>query len=184
MQEKKKSIENIKSIAIVVLFLTAILLLYLSWGNRKLESLISSGEKDVAVLPISSAVLPARAYISMGDGSCAYGNAEKAELFFSALKELSSGEELLMEEITREQYFEARAGESVFFDYDYYLPFADYLEALGIPKIAGSENLEALSQAVYTGGEEKTLCFCSLNAAGDQESARYYRINADGTERH
>lgn len=175
----KKTIENIKMIIIVVLFLATILLLYLIWGgseNVKVSDLIPGFSKQSAEIELGGTVEPEKTYYSLGDGS--YRNVTDSYYSYCELmsnfRQLSDNSTVMPTEITEEQYEEAiKNHPSIISRFNYELPFAELCKNLGI---SGSSAYESI-------GNITDICLSSIVTdsilVANRFTNKYYRLVSD-----
>jgi len=187
---KKRIIETAKSGLLVVLLLSTILLLYIFWGDIRPGdvSIGDIGFQDETVYePIDAkeVLIPDRIEISYGDGNYgivtsdtdAFWYAPKgasANTFVNALKDFASAENVFLEEITKEQYEQVMAFESVKAVFEYYMPFAEFCDAYQINRVQGIDKIDSVSELAYSFGSMESV-FLYDGAAG-----KYYRMVGSG----
>ncbi len=190
MNEKKYNIiEKIKSVLIVVLSLSAILLLYFFWANKDIFELslsdfyIGGGSDYDRSLYVSDVLLPSRMEVVKESGETAviidsseyYGSLEYVDTFLGATQKFLTSGEVVLEEVPKEQYEEAYQFASVKCCFDYYLPGSEYLAFLGAEKLPGTENLGSVSEIGFVESAPDSLLI------RDGENGKYYRIASDQT---
>ena len=174
-------IEKIKTATLVVLFLTTILLLSFFWKNVSLEGLPfaigSMGETAPrVVLSARQVMLPQRVEIDFGSGSytdAAGREKETWEAMIGVLTQLSSGETVLLEEITPEQYGKVMEYRSIRADFGYSLPFQDLCRQYQIKRHQSMEGVQQVSAIAFSTGSPESFLLV------DTKNGRYYRLVAD-----
>ena len=175
----KKTVEQIKMIIIVVLFLATILLLYLIWGGSKevkAADLIPSFGKDNEDTHLWSVVEPEKVYYSAGNGSfrCVTDSYYSYYNVMESFRNLSDNSTVMATEIARDQYEEAlRNHPSIVCVFSYEFPFADLCAELGI---GGS--------SAYAGiGNITEICLSSIAQdsllVANYSSGKCYRLVSD-----
>ena len=189
MNDKKtyKIIENIKSLLIVVLFLSAILLLYFFWTDQNpfrmsfSDFYIGGGENFERSLYVGDVLLPSRMEVVKDSGEMAvitdsakyYGSFVYVDTFLGSVRNFLTSGEIVLEEVPKEQYEEAYRFASVKCCFDYYLPGAEYLSYLGVEKLAGMENIGSVREVGFVLGAPESLLI------RDGSQSKYFRIVSD-----
>lgn len=174
----KKAIENIKSVILVVLFLTTILLLYLIWGDKqtgvvKMSDLIPVfGEEAVEIDP-KDIICPSKIYYTAGDG--AFWPVVKREAVFKesndVIKELSGSTEIMATEITKNQYDEAvKNYESVQLLFGYSVPFTEYCNLFEISRSSTFANIANFDAMAFSAAAKDSVLIA------DEAGGKYYRL--------
>lgn len=139
--KERNTKENIKSLILVVLFLSTILLLYGYWSDTGKDRLsiddLRNPENSINEIEGSEIIIPDALELSYGDGS--YGLARedikkiwydqkrenKGEVtFVSALESFFANRDFYVEEISKDQYIQITEMESVKAVFDWSLPFS------------------------------------------------------------
>ncbi len=144
-----KRVLQLKMTVLVVLFLGAILLLYLLWMPENAElnfsRIFDFGRAPVQTMDHRGLLVPDSVNISRGDGSFTLQvrECEKSmELALSILKEYYSYGFLQLEEISREQYLQALDGfKSAELDFGFSLPFGFIAELGGFEESGAAAEL-------------------------------------------
>lgn len=179
---KQKNIEIAKSVILVVLFLSTILLLYGFWWNVKpteidIDSLGIENE-NYDKFAVQEVIAPSVIEVSYGDGRFGiitkgtrnYWWNENGPSFTGAMKEFFASGNTFVESITKEQYQEVLSRESIKVVFDYNLPLVDTLEAYGIMQDSAVVNISNLSEVAYSFGSGESLFIY------DDKEANYYRV--------
>jgi len=175
----KKTVENIKMIIIVVLFLATILLLYLIWGGSKevkVKDLLPAISKENTDVEVWGIIKPEKAYYSAGDGSFRSVK-DSFYTYYSVMekfKELSDKSTVLPSEISKDQFEEAvKKHPAIIIQFNYAVPFASLCEELGISG----------SNAYANVGSVDTVCFSSVATDSllvfSKSEGKYYRLVSD-----
>lgn len=173
-------IENLKNVALVLLFLSTMLLLYFFWENPNLDSFrlssIIADEEDPAIALDSSAVTrPREAAVHFGNGVYTllphdrYGAFEQT---VAALAGTGADENLAVEEITAEQYRQVMDFRSLRFEFAYDIPFQAFLNKYQILRTQSLEAIETLTILSYSVGSPESLFIY------DGKNKRHYRLVA------
>ena len=185
MSEKKTYIiEKIKSILIVVLFLTAVLLLYFFWADKDPFKMslsdfsIGGGDSYERSLYAGNVLLPSRMevvkdfgeMVVIEDSEKYYGNFSYVDTFLGSVRTFLTTGEIVLEEVPKEQYEEAYRFASVKCCFDYFLPAGEYLTYLGVEKLAGMENIQNIGEIGFVQGSPESLLI------RDADTGKCYRI--------
>ncbi len=178
-------VEKIKTVILVVLVVSTILLLYFFWTD---QSLTDVSPKDLSIgsilgpddagevfdpLTPGDVLVPGTIVISSADGAAALAESGRRgdwERILGCFSSFCADGGILVEEITADQYDEIMTWRSVSAGFDYYLPFGDWCAEAGIQKSSGFENIEALSELSFSEGSPESV-FISDNASG-----KFYRL--------
>ena len=180
MSPKARTTEKLKNVVLVVLFITAILLLYLLWRGDsasalRLSDLIPFSGEPAYVPACEDVIVPKSLIISDGSGSFAVKRDGLKDAFSKACelsKELCAGS-ANVDEITQEQFETARDSyPSALLYWDYPIPAQEFFEYFGID--AGT-SLSGLGNIRCLGFSEAEIS--SLFIA-DPEAGTYYRLVA------
>ena len=112
----QRKIEKIKDITLVVLFVSAILLLYFFWENQplrdfQLADIVSSEEYET--VPLDDVIVPDNIYASSGNGVYVKVYSGKRELWqrgIAQIRKFGDASGIFVGEITKQQYLEAMSG--------------------------------------------------------------------------
>jgi len=169
----KNLIENIKSIILVVLFLSTILLLYFFWEDAPFEHFTQKEDfMQHEVIKFDEILQPNRMMACLGGES--YAIVENAFYpMIQSLESYSKNQNLWMEEITESQYKDSLTYPSLKAVFDYYVPFAAICEVFQIQKISGSDGVDALSEMAFSEAYPKIIFLF------DQRNNKYYTIQGD-----
>ncbi len=174
----KKAIENVKSVILVVLFLTTILLLYLIWGDKqtgvvKMSDLIPGFGEESVELDLKEIICPANILYTSGDGTF-WPVANRAGSFESGngiFKALSDSTEVMATEITKSQYDEAiRNYESLQLIFGYSMPFSEYCNLFEIKKTSTFINIGSFDEMAFSAAARDSVLLA------DRAGGKYYRL--------
>ena len=169
----KGGLETIKSVTLVVLFFTTILLLYFLWEDKPFQQWARSDDLTRREAPRYDEILqPSQVVVCSGGGSYALAPDAFAPLIDS-LKAFAESESLIMEEIAERQYKEGLLYPSVEARFAYYVPFSAIREVFQIQRITGSDNLDAFSALAYSEAYPDNFFIF------DKSNNKYYRIAGD-----
>ncbi len=188
MNKKTNIKESIKSILIVVLTFSTILLLYIFWADVELTrfslsdfDLGFSDEDVVRINSVEGVAVPSRMIIGTGQGDYIvenetkdlYGNVNDMDSFVSSILEFEQSEELFVEEISADQYDEAYSYKSVKAVFDYILPLGDYYKYKNGAVFAGVEEINNLSEIGFSEVAPDSLL------VKDDSQGKYFRVVMD-----
>lgn len=172
-------IEKVKTLIIVVLFLTAILLLYFFWKGFSFDELrlelpqVSS--ENVLRLSPEELVAPKDVQVTFGPDNYSLYTSNTGELWKSFLLDLASfskSENIFVEEISLSQWIESMQLKSIRYTFSYPLP-TSYLESLGVAGFSQASGLEAFTTIGYSVASRESI-FLS-----DRQTGKYYRMVSD-----
>lgn len=172
----KHYIEKFKNVLLVVLVFTTILLLYFLWNNnRSLEDLIFDVNTDSSYdLNIKEILQPLQIAINRGNEDYILVHRSKSQIWLNhilpAFEKFSEQDNIIVEEISKEQYREIFKYPSVSAQFDYDIPFADFCEKLGISTPVGYDSIYSVSQLGFSKGSSESMFL------RDSFKDKYYRI--------
>ncbi len=167
----KNIIENIKSVLLVVLMISTILLLYFFWGDVSLEDFkLSDNQDNYQALDIKELIVPSQIIISLGEDSYKLGEKNKWSEMVMGLDEFMQSGTLIVEEITKEQYEKVMKISSIRAKFNYQLSLSDFCYAYGFKTAPSFDTIETISELGYgTISKESLLIY-------DAKKMKYYRI--------
>ena len=176
----QRKIEKIKDIALVVLFVSAILLLYFFWENQPLRDFqladIVSGE-EYETVPLDDVIVPDNIYASSGNGVYVKVYSGKRELWqrgIAQIRQFGDASGIFVGEITKQQYLEAMSGYiSVQFDLGYEVPFSQFCDYYKIQKSQSFDAVDGVSVIAYSTASSESLFLVQ------EQKGKYYRLVAD-----
>ena len=183
---KQKNIEIAKSVILVVLFLSTILLLYGFWWNVKPMEIgidvIGNQNTSYESLQPQEVIAPTILEISYGDGRYGVINRDTRKFWWNqqepsitgGMKEFFASGNIFVEAITQDQYQEVLASESIKVVFDYDLPLGDTFKLYDIFKPSGVANISNITEIGYSFGSMESIFIYD----GYQEA--YYRVVGEG----
>jgi regulatory protein YycH of two-component signal transduction system YycFG len=164
-------IERIKSILLVVLTFSTILLLYFFWGNISPDnwSLIDR-EEEYETIQAQELLIPDRMILSQGEDSYRILPEDQWIPFRDGIAEFTGGETLLLEEITEEQYQAVMSLPSVRACFDYGIPLTAMASVYGFEPSSAYSGVETVSEIGYGEVSRESLLL------RDEPRNKYYRI--------
>ncbi|MCR5482198.1 MAG: hypothetical protein K6F52_05325 [Clostridia bacterium] len=177
---KRNTIEFIKSILLVVLCLSTILLLYFFWTDKRFEDFslddlpfMDAEEESMEMLDV---LLPTKMWICHGEGTYTgiehkkpVWNGQGNSLFGYFVKFMSNSN-MIFEEITKEQYASIMEKLCLCGEFEYGLPFEGLCALAGSEKPAGSDSSMSINQLVISMGSPESFFLA------DENSDKYYRL--------
>ena len=163
-----KLVENIKSVALVVLLFFTILLLYFFWG-APFRGFIKESPPEGKALELVEIFRPDRINVCFG-GNTYTVTSGNFDVIMDCFRAFSAGRNLSLEEIPKDRYDERMRQPSIKAVFEYFVPFSAVCEIYGIERIPGSDNLDALTELGYTAEHDDRLFVY------DKKSDKYYRI--------
>lgn len=178
--------EIIKSVVLVVLFFTTILLLYLIWGNSgsvsmNLSDLIPTTKQEEVYISAKDALLPAEIYYTGGDGAFMRISAikESYEAYNEAMIKLCNQGSAMITEITKEQYKEATEkyeSTQILFGSNVQVPFSEYCSLYGINRTSSFANVSAINAIAFSSAAPDSVLL------KDPYSGKYFRLVGEVTD--
>ncbi len=173
-------IERTKSILIVVLFMTTILLFYFLWkdisfGGIKLP-MDFLGQNNTEKMPIAEElIVPESISVNFGGDLYTKISLNTSEYWLSFSNEFSKfgeTENITISEITKAQYDKATSFRSMELNFNYWLPFIDSCNAFNIKTQTNYSAIEAISKITYSLASPESILIY------DGKNNKYYRLAA------
>jgi len=181
MDGSKKYIETIKTVLIVALFISTMLLLYFFWENPARSSFpfseMMAGE-DEFVPSMEQILQPSEISVDFGRGVAtviAYNTTDSWTQGLLALRKFANAEDLLVESITKEQYDKIMQFRSISFSFLNTIPFSSFCEEFGYEKSPSLQQIWGFSRLSYSAGSPESLFIT------DSFSDKYYRLVSPAT---
>lgn len=172
-------IEKVKTAIIVVLFLSAILLLYFFWKGFSFDDIklqFPTVLSDNIVVPMPEEVIkPRDVQVTFGPDNYSLYTANADVLWDRFVQDyisFSESENILVEEISESQWKESMQLKSIRYEFSYPLPLS-YLEALGAASISQANGIHSFSIIGYSVASKESIFLC------DRENNTYYRMVSD-----
>lgn len=172
-------IEKIKSLVIVVLFLSAILLLYFFWKGFSLEEIrfpFTNFPTNTSITPVTTdLVSPKNIQVTFGPENYTQYSTDTNTLWSSFIKDyiaFSESENIFVEEIPMEKWVESMQMKSIRYEFAYDLPLS-YLDSLGAASIPQSDSIEVFSVIAYSVASQESIFLY------DGQNKKYYRMVSD-----
>ncbi|QAT44008.1 YycH family regulatory protein [Aminipila luticellarii] len=173
--KKQFNIERLKNILLVVLVFTTILLLYFLWGSKSLEAFIFNDDNEpYEVLSSEQVLVPDQIVLGGGNEDYIVVTDKKEELWkdqvLKTFRDFSKGTNILVEEITEEEYKDAMKYPSIFAKFQYNIPFTDFCKEFDIKQQQGYDNISNMTEIGFSkGSAEGTFIY-------DGNKKKYYWI--------
>lgn len=175
MSTRGRRIETVKSVIMVVLFVTTILLLYLIWSGgrpgRVIPAILRGGGSSSA--SASWFIVPDYVAYGKGDGSFTLADDPSAALTAAAAQcaRFSSLSSPMLSPITEEQYRTAMTGyESAQLFFRYSMPAVEFLEYYGAGRVSSADGIGDFTCLAFSEASPESIFF-----SNDTEG-RYYRL--------
>ncbi|MBK5245674.1 MAG: hypothetical protein JJE49_00215 [Peptostreptococcaceae bacterium] len=167
----KNIIENIKSVILVVLIISTILLLYFFWGDISLEDLkLSDSQANYETMDIKDLIVPSQIIISLGEDSYKLATKDKWSEMVKGLDEFMQSDTLIVEEITKDQYEKVMKISSIRAKFNYQLSLSEFCLAYGIKTTPAFDDIGTISEIGYGKISKESLLIY------DSKKMKYYRI--------
>lgn len=175
---QSSSIERMKNVLLVVLSLTTMLLLYFFWENPLLHTFNLSQimvEEEAPVKAPSNVELlrPSDTIVQFGGGVYAKldnNNRILWDQMIVGLSQFGQDENLIVEEITEEQFNQIMTYRSVRSVFPFSIPFGAFCSVYDIPIQQSLGQMDSFSQIGYSTGSPESLFLYN------KEKDKYYRL--------
>ncbi len=179
---KPSVIEKAKNIILVVLFLSTILLLYFFWGNISFDQLKPTAMQTLNEVTDISLVRPEQIVVNFGadnytvlpPGDVWYTPPESdTDSFVKELDRFGPQENVLVKEISADQYQQVKISKSIWAKFGYDIPTADFCEYFGMENPQSYAAVETVTEIGYSAAYENSLFI------HDGKNGKYYGLVAD-----
>jgi len=179
---KPRMIENVKNFSLVVLFISTVLLLYFFWGNISFDGLRSPSVQVVGEVPDTVKLLKpeqlvvnfgAENYTILPPGEIWYNDSEK-DSFVEELDRFGPAENILVEEITYDQYQKVMQLKSIWAEFNYDIPTSDFCSKFNMTKPQSYDAIETITAIGYSAADLGNSLFIY-----DGKNHKYYRLVAE-----
>lgn len=175
--------ERLKTIIIVVLFISTVLLSYFYWHTPSISGIKQSVNEHFSssiftsedVPDLTSFVYPKELRVNFGDSTYTMLQNDSAKLwdsFLEAYISFTNMPNLIIEEISEKQWVETMSLKSIQFVFDYNLP-ATFFESIGAGNFGQLEYFNSLSTAAISEASPTSLFI------KDDSQGKYFRIISD-----
>lgn len=184
-QNHSSLIERMKTMLIVVLTLSTILLLYFFWKDSSTDHsfelspvvAILMGE-ELHVPSVEDVVVPQEIMVNFKyqSGNYTVVDTGKEKYWKKAVEELgqfSNENNIQVKEIPKDQYDQIMEFRSIQFTFSYDIPFAEFCDRFQIRRFQGSDAVQYLSSMGYCADKNDSLFFY------DRKNNKYYRMFVD-----
>lgn len=175
--KRPKGKEGLKTILIIALFFSTMLLLYFNWGYPDMKAFrilhIVAEEEVVEAPAIKDVVQPQNVVVNFGTGTYARLGWDQFDSWNECIATLSlysRGNMVLVEEITPPQYDKIMDLRSVRFGFQYDIPFSSFCRHYDIASVQGFGQIETFREIGYSLGSPESLFIA------DENKGKYYRI--------
>lgn len=182
---KPSMIEKAKNLSLVVLFFTTVLLLYFFWGNITLDGFRSSSIQITGEAPdMVDLIKPDHIVVNFGSDNYTvvvpgdtWDNLTEESSFVEELGRFGPAENILVNEITYDQYQQVMKYKSIRAEFNYDIPLTDFCSIFKMKKPQSYDVIDAVTAIGYSTAEDgKSLYIC------DRKNQKYYRLVADSKD--
>lgn len=167
----KNIIEKIKSILLVVLTISTVLLLYFFWGDVSFDDLkLIDGEEDYPVIEARELIKPSNVIATISEESYIMVPEAKWADIINGIKEFSNSETLIIEEITKEQYETVMRETSLLLKFEYPITLRELATVYELNNYAAFENFGNIGEIGYGSLSKESLLIY------DNSKNKYSRI--------
>ena len=182
---KPKMIEKAKNLSLVVLFLSTVLLLYFFWGNISFDGLRSPSVQTAGKVPETIDLLkPEQIVVNFGSDNYTvvrpgdiWYNSTGENSFVEELGRFGPAENILVNEITYEQYQQVMKFKSIWAEFNFDIPLSDFCSDFKMKKPQSYDVIEAVTSIGYSTAEDGKSLFIY-----DGKNQKYYRLIADSKD--
>lgn len=179
----RSMIEKVKNISLVALFFSTVLLLYFFWGNISFDRIGLTGSPEIGDVPKAELIVkPERIVVNFGNDNYTVIASGSTSIFYdpgesdSMAKELDSfgqSGDILTEEITFDKYEIVTKYRSIWAEFAYDIPMADFCSIFNIKKPSSYDVIETVTRIGYSTAVDKSIFIY------DGKNHKYYRLVAD-----
>ncbi len=175
-------IEKTKSVILVVLFLSTVLLLYFLWGNISFDDFKPSSVKPVSGAPDTADLMrPEQIIVSFGadnytvllPGEIWYDRSNNGG-FVGELGKFGPAENTLVEEIAKDKYLQIRSLRSIWAEFQYDIPLKDFCDNFKMKKSQNYDVIETVTEIGYSTVDGNQSLFIL-----DGKNNKHYRLFSD-----
>lgn len=173
--------EKAKTLSLVVLFLSTVLLLYFFWGNISIGGLTVPPTQAAGKVPETvSLVKPNQIVVNFGGdnytmmmpGDVWYNST--GDSFVAELDRFSAAENVLVKEITPDKYQQVMKLKSIFAEFNYNIPTSDFCDVFGVDNPQNYSAIGAVTAIGYSEAQDGKSLFVY-----DGKDKKYYWLQAD-----
>ncbi|MDF3001423.1 MAG: hypothetical protein K0Q48_1542 [Bacillota bacterium] len=182
----RSTIEKVKNISLVALFFSTVLLLYFFWGNISFDRIGLTGSTDISDVPKAELVVkPDKIVINFGNNNYTVITSRSTAIWYDpAYTDSMAGEfnsfgqagDILVEEITYDKYETVTKYRSIWTEFAYDIPMADFCTIFDIKKPSGYDGIETVTAVGYSTAVDKSIFIY------DGKNHKYYRLVADSSK--
>jgi hypothetical protein len=184
---KPNVIEKVKNWSLVVLFLSTVLLLYFFWGNISFDNINIPASQSAEVPPDTASLLKPE-QIVVNFGADAYtvlppadiwdnGESSDKDSFVKELGRFGPAENVLVEEITYEQYLQVMKYASIWATFNYNIPISDFCSNFNMSKPQSYDVIETVTEIGYSTAEKGNSLYIF-----DGRNQKTYRLVAEDSD--
>lgn len=172
----KKYIERMKSVLLVALFISAMLLLYFFWENPALPSfrLSQVSTEDAQQAPtVNEVIRPQQVNVNFGTGGSTVTTYDHQNSWLQCLltlRQFGKAGDLTSETITKDQYLQIMQFRSICYKFHYSMPLDSFCDEYNIKKEDSLSPIKTFSMIAYSAGSPESLFIA------DEKTGQYYRL--------
>ena len=180
----RSMIEKMKNISLVALFFSTVLLLYFFWGNITFDKIGFTGSPDSGDVPINELIVkPERIVVNFGNDNYTVIPPGRTDIWYqpdggesivSELDVFGQAGDILIEEIAYDKYEIVTKYRSIWTEFSYDIPIADFCTIFNISKPSSYSMIETVTKIGYSTAVDKSIFIY------DGKNQKYYRLVADG----
>ena len=180
---KPRMIEKAKDLSLVVLFLSTVLLLYFFWGNSAFNNADASNQNpDENILDAAYLIQPDQIVVNFGADNYTvlmpgetgiWQNSGSETCILDEINQFGQADNILVKEITKEQYLEAMKYRSIQAAFNFNIPMTDFCINFDLEKPQSYETIDTVTSVGYSTGSAESLLIY------DGKNGKYYRMAAD-----
>ena len=179
---KPRLIEKAKTLSLVVLFLSTVLLLYFFWGNISTGELYAPPAQAAGKLPeAASLIKPNQIVVNFGGDNYTvmmpadiWRDSPVGDSFVAELDRFSAAENVLVKEIPADKYQQVMKLKSIFAEFNYNIPTSDFCAVFGMDNPQNYSAIGAVTAIGYSTAQDGKSLFVY-----DGEAKKYYWLQAD-----
>lgn len=177
---KPNVIEQVKNVALVVLFLSTVLLLYFFWGSDSYREVSEPDQKVQGESVLAKELVrPEKIIVNFGEDNYTVIASENSWIWndsknsiLSGLDRFGKAENILAEEITDKQYQEVMKYRSICAEFSYNIPMNDFCSIFGLNQPQSYDMIKTVTAIGYsTYSPERIFIY-------DGKNMKYYMLMA------
>ena len=184
---KPNVIEKAKNLILVVLFISTVLLLYFFWGNITFENVgLPVVQREETPLKTVSLLQPERITVNFGADTYTVlppgdvwsnGIGSDKDSFVKELGRFGPAENVLVQEITYENYLKVMKYASIWARFNYDIPISDFCSYFDMSKSQSYDTIETVTEIGYSTAEDGNSLYIL-----DGKNQKTYRLVASSAK--